>query len=84
MFGIGMYLSKIFEIEWKFNPNLQKYLEETLFVTFKQKENGYFVIKDVMYSYVDILQGLENINFVFTKYKNEYKVEVLELNSEKS
>ena len=78
MFGIGMYLSKIFEIEWKFNPNLQKYLEETLFVEFSQKENGYFVIKNVMYSYVDILQGLENIDFVFTKCDKEYKVEVLD------
>ena len=78
MFGYGMYLSKIFEVEWKFNPNLQKYLEETLFVEFEQKENGYFVIKEVIYSYVDFLQGLENINFVFTKYGKEYRVEILE------
>ena len=82
MFALNKYAEKIFDIEWKFNPNIQKYLEETLFVVFEQKENGYFVINDIMYSYIDILQGLETIDFVFTKYKNEYKLEVL--NTEKN
>ena len=77
MFALNKYLNKLHEIKWKFNPDLQKDYEDLLFVTFEQKNEGYFCIQSILYTYVDILQGLEELNFVVSKVENEIILEIV-------
>ena len=78
MFGLNKYVEKIYSIQWKFSPKKQKDLEELLFVEFEQNENGYFVIKNILYSYIDILCNLEELSFIFTKYQDSVYLEIIE------
>ena len=77
MFGLNKYIDKIYEIQWKFDIQQQKKFEELFYVKFQQNEKGNFQISEIDYSYVDILIGLEEINFIFTKYNNEYNIEII-------
>ena len=77
MFALNKYAEKIYEIKWKFNVDIQKDYEDLLFVEFEQKENGYFYIKNVMYTFVDILVGLETLDFVVSKVKNDIILEII-------
>ena len=77
MFALNKYLNKLYEIKWKFNPDMLKDYEDLLFVTFEQKQEGYFVIQSILYTYVDILQGLEELNFVISKVENEIILEIV-------
>ena len=70
MFGITSYMNKIYEIKWKFNEKFLDTLEQDLYVEFK-KVGQYYQIEKVLYSYVDMLLGLEDIDFDFTKKSNE-------------
>ena len=78
MFGLNKYTEKIFEVEWKFNKKKINDLENLLFVEFKKNENGNFIIKNILFSYFDILSGLEELNFIFSKTKNKYILEILD------
>ena len=71
-------MAKLFELEWKFNPDQQDKYEHLLMVHFKQKDNGYFVIDDILFTTMDILNGLETLNFVFTKYGEIVRIEIVE------
>ena len=71
MFGITTHLEKIYKIKWKFDEKFVESLEKDLYVEF-EKRDDYFQIKKVLYSYIDILLGLEDINFTFTKKDDEY------------
>ena len=77
MFALNSYLDKLYQIQWKFNIEKLRELEELLFVEFQQNDKGYFVIKTIHYSAIDILQGLEDIDFVLSKVKNEIIVELV-------
>ena len=77
MFGLNKYVTKLHNIKWKFNPDLQKDYEDLLFVTFEEKQ-GYFFIQSILYTYVDILQGMEELNFVISKVENEITLEIVE------
>ena len=77
MFALNKYLEKLYEIKWKFSADKQKNLEELLFVEFQQKENGYFVINKIIYTAIDILLGLEELDLVITKVKNEIILELV-------
>ena len=77
MFALNSYLDKLYQIQWKFNIEKLEELEELLFVEFKQNDKGYFVIKTIHYSAIDILQGLEEIDFVLSKVQNEIIIELV-------
>ena len=76
MFGLQKYVEKIYDIEWKFNIEKLQYFEELFFVKFQEKDNGNFVIEKIHYSYVDILYGLEDINFILKKSENDIIIEI--------
>ena len=77
MFGLNKYVHMLYKIQWKFKPEQQKDLEDLLFVTFKQNEKGYFMIESVSYTYIDILTGLEEVDFVLSKVQNEFIIELV-------
>ena len=74
MFGLSPYIDKIFEIEWQFPAKDKKDLESLLFVEFEETPQKTFKIINVKYTYVDILLGLEELDFQFIKNKDNYKI----------
>ena len=73
MFAIHSYMEKIYDIQWYFNENDKSYLEGFLHVTF-ERENDYYVISDILYSALDIIIALNDLNFEFKKMEQIYKV----------
>ena len=78
MFGLQKYLDKLYEIQWFFDKSQWGDLESLLFVEFEPK-NDYYTIKTVKYTYVDILLGLEDMEFTFKKEHNECKLIILKI-----
>ena len=62
MLNLQAYLSKAFEVQWYFNENDLNDLESLLFVRFERK-NDYYVINKLQYTYLDLLLGLEDMEF---------------------
>ena len=77
MFALNKFANKITEIQWKFDIGKKEDYEKLLFVKFKQNEKGYFTIEHVLYTYIDILMGLEELNFVVCKVKNDVTLEIV-------
>ena len=73
MFAIHSYMEKIYDIQWYFNENDKSYLEGFLHVSF-ERENDYYVISDILYSALDIIIALNDLNFEFKKMEQIYKV----------
>lgn len=78
MFGLQKYLEVVNEIQWFFDKNQWGDLESLLFVEF-EKENDHYKIKKIKYTYVDILLGLEDMDFTFKKENGKYKLIILKI-----
>ena len=78
MFGLQKYLDKLYQIKWYFNETDLKDLESMLFVKFKS-ENDYFLLDTILYTYVDILLGLEELEFEFSKKNNDLILKIIKI-----
>ena len=78
MLQLHSYLNKLYKIQWYFNEKDKLDLESLLFVKFKQV-NDYYLINNVQYTYVDILLGLEDMNFEIIKTDKEVKLKILKI-----
>ena len=78
MFGLQKYLNRFFEIKWKFPSDMQNDLEDLLYVEFK-REDDYFKIDKVLYTYVDVVIGLDEMSFVFTKSVDDLEIKILKI-----
>ena len=78
MLQLYSYLDKITEIQWYFNESDLNDLESLLFVKF-EKENDYYTIKEIKYTYIDILCGIEDMSFELTKKNNVIKIKILKI-----
>ena len=78
MFGLHKYLDKIYDIKWIMKDNESKILEELMYVKFI-KQNGYFLIKEIHYTYIDILLALEGIDFEINKKNNEVELKIIKI-----
>ena len=78
MLQLHSYLNKLYKIQWYFNEKDKLDLESLLFVKFKQV-NDYYLIDNVQYTYVDILLGLEDMNFEIIKTEREVKLKILKI-----
>ena len=78
MFGLQKYLTNLYSIEWYFPHDKLVELEEDLFVDFERCD-GFFKIKYVRYSYVDILTGLEDKDFELKKIGDTIKIKILKI-----
>ena len=76
MFGLNKYIDKLYDIEWKFPTNDKKDLEALLFVEFEQTPNNTHKIKTVKYTYVDVLLGMEELNFKLEKNGDKYTINI--------
>ena len=78
MFGLQKYLDQIYQIKWYFNESDLKDIESILFVKFKS-ENDYFLLDTILYTYVDILLGLEEMEFEFSKQNNDLRLKIIKI-----
>ena len=78
MFGFQKYLDKLFQIKWYCLPCDLLKLEKQLYVEFKS-ENNYFLIETIHYSCIDILIGLETIDFELIKKGDDIKLKILKI-----
>lgn len=75
MFGLQKYAQKLYDIKWKFDETKLDDIEHMLYVKFK-KENDYFMLETILYTYVDILLGLEDCDFDFIKQNDDYILKI--------
>ena len=76
MFGLNKYIDKMYEIEWEFKQSEKQDLEALLFVEFEPTLDKTFKIKTIKYTYVDVLIGLEELDFKFTKNNDKYTIQI--------
>ena len=76
MFSLHKYLDKIYQIKWFMTEEQKNTLENNLFVVF-ECENDHFIIKEIHYTYMDILLGLEKIDFYLEKVGDNLCMNIL-------
>jgi hypothetical protein len=76
MFGLTAYLDKLYEIKWFFNDEMLNDLQSLLFCEFEKLNNEYYKIKKISYTYIDLLLGLEELDFTFYKKNDEYIIHI--------
>ena len=73
MFQLQKYAELLFKVQWYFDDSQLTDLQDILFVTFKKHDN-YYKLEKVHYSYIDVLLGMEELNFKLIKNKHETKI----------
>ena len=80
MFGLVKYIDKIYQIKWYFDKeqDIHEY-EDIMYCRFKKRiSDDYYTIDQILYTYVDILLGLEDLNFTFEKKDDDYICKITE------
>ena len=74
MFGLVKYIDKIYEIKWYFENEQDIHeIEDILYCRFKKRiSDDFYTIDQILYTYVDILLGLEDMDFTFEKTGKDY------------
>lgn len=78
MFGLQKYLTQIYDIKWYFNIKDKDDLEDLMYVDFETCD-GYFLIKKIRYTYIDILLALEDMKFELKKNDDGIKIKILKI-----
>ena len=73
MFGLNKYINQLSDLKWEFEDKNKQLFEDLFLVKFEKKDK-YYYIKTIEYTYVDILTGLEELDFTLTKNKKEIKI----------
>lgn len=78
MFGLIKYIDKIYEIKWYFEKEQEIHdIEDMLYCKFKKRiSEKFYTIDQILYTYVDILLGLEELDFTFEKTGAEYILKI--------
>ena len=78
MFGLNAYIDKIYDIKWYVKNHDIGDLEKLLYIDFEAVDD-YYLIKNIRYTFVDILLGLEEVDFTFKKEGEDYKLIILKI-----
>lgn len=78
MFGLQKYVNKILEVKWFFPPQIKDELERIIYAQFSKQDN-YYILKNITYSFVDILLALEDLDFDLIKKDNDIEIRILKL-----
>lgn len=79
MFGLQKYIDKIYSIRWKFHISMKEELEQKFCVELEQTDEDEFKIVHIHYTYVDILEALENMNFHITKFDDNIVIKLIDI-----
>jgi hypothetical protein len=77
MFGLQKYMDKLNDIEWYFPDDWLQSLEEIMYVEFEKCNDHYRLIK-IKYTYVDLLLGLEEMDFNIKKINDKISLTILD------
>ena len=73
MFGLTKYVDKLYDIKWFINEDELQDIEQLLYCKFtKERSKKYYKIGQIQYTYIDILLGMEELEFVFEKKDGDY------------
>ena len=73
MFGLTKYVDKLYDIKWFINNDDLQDIEQLLYCKFtKERSKNYYKLGEIQYTYIDILLGMEELEFVFEKKDGEY------------
>lgn len=78
MFALHQKFEKLYSIQWYFPDDKVEDMEDRLMVTFT-KENDYFLLQEVLYAYIDIVTGMEGIDFICEKIGDRMKIKILNI-----
>ena len=78
MFTFHQHFDKLYQIQWYFPKEKKEDLEKRLYVVFKQVDDHY-KLQAVIYTYMDIAYGLEDVDFVFEKTGDIMKMKILNI-----
>ena len=75
MFGLQKYINKMLEVKWYFPDKLKNELEQIVYAEFSKQEDHY-ILKNIMYSFVDILLALEDMDFELVKNDKDIEIRI--------
>ena len=78
MFTLHSKFEKLYTIQWYFPDDKVEDIEDRLMVMFK-KENDYYLLQEVLYAYMDVVTGMEGVDFVCEKKGDTVKIKILNL-----
>ena len=78
MFAFHQHFEKLYQIKWYFPDDQKEVMEKKLYVVFK-KENDYFLLQEVLYAYMDIVTGMEGVDFSCEKIGDAMKIKILKI-----
>ena len=78
MFTLHQQFEKLYTIQWYFPENKKEEMEQKLYVVFKQ-ENDYFLLQEVLYAYLDIVTGMDGVDFTAEKIGDTMKIKILNI-----
>ena len=78
MFGLQKYIDNLFSIKWYFKDDYLELLEEVSLAYF-EKTNDHYILKQIQYTYMDLLLGLEQMDFVIKKNGDEISITITKI-----
>ena len=78
MFGLQKYINKMLEVKWFFPSHLKDELEQIVYAEFVKQEDHY-ILKNILYSFVDILLALEDLDFELIKNEDDIEIRISKL-----
>ena len=78
MFGLQKYVNKLLEVKWYFPAHIKDELEKIVYAEFS-KEDNHYVLKNILYSFVDILLALEGLDFDLVKKGDDVEIRILKI-----
>ena len=78
MFGLQKYINKMLEVKWFFPSHLKDELEQIVYAEFVKQEDHY-ILKNILYSFVDILLALEDLDFELIKNDDDIEIRISKL-----
>ena len=78
MLGFQKYSTKLFQVKWYFKPELKPKIQEALLVDFKQCDD-YYKLDEIFYTYIDVLEGLEDMDFIIEKKGDNISLTILKI-----
>ena len=78
MFAFHQHFEKLYTIQWYFPEHQKKYMEEKLYVVF-EKQDDHYLLQEVLYAYMDIVTGMDGIDFICEKKGETMKIKILNI-----
>ena len=78
MFGLQKYVDNLFLVKWYFKEDYQEPIESILLARFK-KVNNHYKLEEVQYTYMDLLLGMEQMDFTLKKTGDDITINITKI-----